>query len=136
MKTLQERHQLNSPLPSGTKTNAIRYLPKDMDTKEFIDRRLPYTIKAQRYSNKDLGPVDNNTGVPLTFKGQVENQKDWYRQWHKAANRRVSEFSDEDGENDVDDIGKLVTYIFTFFFVIINIFLKLRLEYFVFNLFS
>ena len=113
MKTLQERHQLNSPLPSGTKTNAIRYLPKDMDTKEFIDRRLPYTIKAQRYSNKDLGPVDNNTGVPLTFKGQVENQKDWYRQWHKAANRRVSEFSDEDGETDVDDIGKLVTYIFS-----------------------
>ena len=92
-------------LPTGLPTSWIpeiprsgaRYHPEEMNTKEFIDRRLPYTKKAEFFSDKNIGPLDQDSGIPLTFKKQVENQKDWYKQWHKAANRRSCDFSDEDG---------------------------------------
>lgn len=75
-----------------------------MNTREFINRRLPYTIKAQHYAPKDTVPKDQDTGVPLTFKKQHEDQKSWYKQWHKAANRVVA--SDEENPVDDDEVSK------------------------------
>ena len=80
------------PQNLSTSTNCgIRYLPKDMNTKEFIEVRLPYKIEATRY-DKDIGPVDQETGVPLALADQVDSKskKQWYKQWTKAANKRPS----------------------------------------------
>ena len=80
------------PRPQNLSSSGIRYLPKDMNTKEFIEVRLPYKIEATRY-NKDIGPVDQDTGVPLALNDQVDSasKKEWYRQWTKVANKRPSD---------------------------------------------
>ena len=81
------------PRPQNLPSSGIRYLPKDMNTKEFIEVRLPYKIEAKRY-DKDIGPVDQETGVPLALNDQVQDRAsktEWYRQWTKVANKRPSD---------------------------------------------
>jgi len=76
-------------------SSGVRYLPENMDTDKFIERRLPYTIEAQHYSENEIGPTEQSTGVPLALHEQVENKKEWYKQWHKAANAKQETDDDE-----------------------------------------
>lgn len=89
------------PPPRPPRPQGVRYLPDNMDTKEFIDRRLPYTIEAKRYEG-EIGPVDENTGAPLALKQQLLDKSDhktWYKQWHRAANRKQERMTDQEYEN-------------------------------------
>lgn len=80
---------------SANSSSGVRYLPENMDTDKFIERRLPYTIEAQHYSENEIGPTEKSTGVPLALHDQVENKKEWYKKWHKAANAKQETDDDE-----------------------------------------